>query len=301
MNEYLRVGAGENPLERKMPLPPGSCDSQLHVYGDRSVYPIRHSNPLYDAPLAELSDALSMHKKLGLDRLLLVQATVYTTDHSLLLDSLAKLGPDRARGVAIVDDGVSDTELKRLHAAGVRGIRFNFQQRLGLVPTIDTFRRSVRRIRDLDWFIKIFAGPRELADIADEIRHCEVPVVIDHMGHLNQGDDIDNAGLNLLRTIIEKEDRWVMLSNGHRLSSQGFPWDDAVSVGRLLYETAPERCIWGSDWPHVGSRGGTMPADPDLLELLLRYLPGAKAVSRVMVENPARLFGFQRRESCPGG
>ncbi|MBN9084023.1 MAG: hypothetical protein BGP04_17430 [Rhizobiales bacterium 62-17] len=286
-------GAEEAFADEPLRLPRGSCDSQLHVYArDRSTYPIRHDRPLYEAPVAELPDALLMHEQVGLERLVLVQATVYTTDHTLLLDSLAQLTPARARGVAIVDDSVSDAELKRLDAAGVRAARFNFQQRLGLVPTLDGFRRSVRRVQDLGWFIKIFGGPNELADIADEIKRCEVPVVIDHMGHLNQGGVINAAGLKLLRSILEQKDRWVMLSNGHRLSISGYPWDDAAVIGRLLYDTAPECCIWGSDWPHVGSLGGPMPDDGDLVRLLLRYLPDEAAVERVLVRNPAELFGF---------
>lgn len=293
--QAARATSAEDELvaDEALRLPRGSCDCQLHVYAqDRAAYPIRHSRPLYEAPAAELSDALQMHERVGLDRLVLVQATVYTTDHILLLDSLAKLTPARARGVAIIDDSVSDAELKRLDAAGVRAARFNFQQRLGLVPRLDVFRRSVRRIQELGWFIKIFGGPSELAEIADEIKRCEVPVVIDHMGHLNQGGVFSAPGLKLLRSILEQKDRWVMLSNGHRLSISGYPWDDAAVIGRLLYETAPERCIWGSDWPHVGSLGGAMPDDADLVQLLLRYLPDDAAVERVLVTNPTKLFGF---------
>ena len=273
-------------------LPRGSCDCQFHVYDDRRRYPIRHSNPLYEAPFAPLSKAALMHAQLGLERMVLVQATVYTTDHSLLVDSLANLPKDRARGVAIIDDSVSDSELVRLDRAGVRAARFNFQQRLGLVPTMETFRRSVARIRELGWFIKIFAGPAEMTDLADEIERCDVPVVIDHMGHLNAATGVDQPGLRLILKILEREDRWIMLSNGHRVSAAGYPWDDAVPIGRLFYEVAPDRCIWGTDWPHIGSRGGPMPDDADLLALLLRYLPDRDAIQKVLVSNPARLFGF---------
>lgn len=273
-------------------IPRGSCDCQFHVYGDRTRYPIRHANPLYETPAAPLAAAAAVHERLGFDRVVLVQATVYTTDHSLLIDSLGALTPARARGVAIIDDDLSDAELRRLDRAGVRAARFNFQKRLGLVPSVETFRRSVDRIKNLGWFIKIFAGPTELIDIYDEIERCDLPVVVDHMGHLNAGHGIDASGLLQVLKMLEREDRWIMLSNGHRLSSQGYPWDDAVQIGRRYYETAPERCIWGSDWPHIGSRGGAMPDDADLLALLLRYLPGPEAVEKVLVDNPRRLFGF---------
>jgi 2-pyrone-4,6-dicarboxylate lactonase len=131
-----------------------------------------------------------------------------------------------------------------------------------------------------------------LSEIASEIDHCDVPVVIDHMGHLDFQLGIEQAGMQTILKILERDDRWIMLSNGHRSSAGGHPWDDALSFGRLFYETAPDRCIWGSDWPHIGSRGGAMPDDADLLTLLLRYLPDSDAVDKVLVRNPARLFGF---------
>lgn len=233
-----------------------------------------------------------MHARLGFDRVVVVQATVYTTDHSLLLDTLAELTPARARGVAIIDDSVSDSELDRLDSAGVRAARFNFQKRLGLVPTTEGFLRSVSRIKELGWFIKIFAGPGEMAEVADEIDRCDVPVVIDHMGHLNSGNGIDQAGLRRVLKMLERDDRWIMLSNGHRASSRGYPWDGIVPIGRLYYEAAPDRCIWGTDWPHIGSRSGPMPDDADLLALLRRYLPDPEGLEKVLVRNPERLFGF---------
>ena len=272
-------------------IPAGGCDCQFHVYGDRGRYPIRHANPLYDAPSAPLAEASDMHARLGLERVVLVQATVYTTDHSLLLDSLRVLGP-QARGVAIIDDSVGEAELVRLHEAGVRAARFNFQKRLGLVPSLESFRRSVARITEHGWFIKIFAGPAELAEIVPEIERCAVPIVLDHMGHLDFSSGLDQPGMIRILRMLERDDRWIMLSNGHRGSRRGYPWDDAVPFGRRFYEAAPDRCIWGSDWPHIGSRGGSMPDDADLLTLLLCYLPDADAVERVLVRNPARLFGF---------
>jgi len=273
-------------------LPVGSCDCQIHVYDDPENYPIRHAKPMYEAPAAPLSAAMAMHQRVGLERVVIVQATVYKTDHSLLLASLAKLPAERSRGIAIIDDSVSDAELERLNAAGVRGARFNFQQRLGVVPSIEGFRRSVARVKELGWFIKIFAGPGELVEIESEIERCDLPVVLDHMGHLNSGSGIDEEGLRRVCAILQRDDRWIMLSNGHRISAAGAPWDDAVPVGKAYYRAAPERCIWGSDWPHIGSRGGPMPDDADLLKLLLRYLPDERAVEDVLVRNPQRLFGF---------
>lgn len=274
-------------------LPKGSCDCQIHVYGDGDRYPVRHQNPSYEAPAASFDDASAMHKRVGLDRVVVVQPTLYATDHSLLLDTLRALPSERARAVALVDDGMKDAELEELHLAGVRAARFNFQQRLGLVPSIETFRRSVARIRELGWFIKIFTGPAELAALEEEIDRVDVPVVIDHMGHLKSDKGIDPEGFKRILKILKRDDRWMMLSNGNRASSSGYPWDDVVAVGRAFYEAAPDRCIWGSDWPHIGSlRAGPMPDDADLVALARRYLPDDAALKQVFVSNPARLFGF---------
>lgn len=273
-------------------LPSGSCDAQFHVYGDRERYPVRHQNPLYDAPFAPLAEAMKMHARIGMERVVLVQATPYTTDHSLLLDSLKELTSARARGIAIVDDGVSDAELARLDAAGVRAARFNFQKRLGLVPSFDSFHRQVARLRELGWFIKVFAGPAELEEIEGEIARVDLPVVFDHMGHLDFSLGVAQPGMKRLLHILQRDDRWIMLSNGHRGSRTGQPWDDAVPFGRAFFEAASDRCVWGSDWPHIGSRGGPMPDDADLVGLLKRYLPDGAALKKVLVENPARLFDF---------
>lgn len=274
-------------------LPQGSCDCQIHVYGDSNRYPVRHENPSYAVPAASLDDALAMHRRVGLDRVVIVQPTLYASDHSLLVDTLNALPNDRARGVALVDDSMSDVELEKLHLAGVRAARFNFQKRLGLVPSIETFRRSVARVRELGWFIKIFTGPTELAAIEAEIDLVDIPVAIDHMGHLKNDKGIDPEGLKRILKILKRDDRWMMLSNGNRASSTGYPWDDVVAAGRAFYEAAPDRCIWGSDWPHIGSlRGGPMPDDADLVALMRRYLPDDAALKQVLVLNPARLFGF---------
>lgn len=275
-------------------LPQGSWDCQIHVYGDIAKYPVRNDNTTYKTPMAASpADAMAMHARIGIDHVVIVQPTLYATDHSLLVDVLRARPRGSACGVAIVDDSVGESDLEALHLAGVRGARFNFQKRFGLVPDLPSFHRVVARIKEFGWFVKVHAGPQELATIAEDLRRVRLPVVIDHMGQLKTDGGIDRDGLKLAVSIISQDDRWMMLSNGDRNSVAGYPWDDIVAVGRAFFAAAPDRCIWGSDWPHLGARRqGLVPNGEDLIALLRRYLPDETALRRVMVDNPKRLLGF---------
>ncbi|HEU0070416.1 MAG TPA: amidohydrolase family protein [Alphaproteobacteria bacterium] len=275
-------------------LPRGSWDCQIHVYGDMAKYPVRNDNTTYKTPMAASpADAAEMHDRIGIEGVVIVQPTLYATDHSLLIDTLRARPASRARGVVILDDEIDDAQLERLHAAGVRGARFNFQKRFGLVPEMASFHRAAARIREFGWFIKIHVGPAELAAIESDLRRVPLPVVIDHMAQLKTESGIDRDGFKRAIDIIRQENRWMMLSNGDRNSLSGYPWDDIVAVGRAFYEAAPERCIWGSDWPHLGARRhGPVPEAADLIALLRRYLPDEHALRQVLVDNPNRLLGF---------
>jgi 2-pyrone-4,6-dicarboxylate lactonase len=272
-------------------LPPGSTDCQIHVYGDPRLYPVRHANPLYQTPDATIVEAQKMHAALGFDRAVLVGATIYAADNSLIRDVLNALPPERYRGVAVIDDSVSDAELVRLDAAGVRGARFNFAKRLGLVPPLEEFRRSIARISELGWFAKVFTIEDQLLELAAEFDAVRVPLVVDHMARLDFTRGTQQPACKLLVDRLKHGNWWVMISNGDRSSGTDAPWDNAVPFGRMFFEAAPDRCIWGSDWPHV-HYPRAMPADAELIGLLRRYVPDEADFKRVLVENPARLFGF---------
>ena len=285
-------------------LPRGATDGQIHVFGDPVKYPVRHAKPLYVPPPGEgtIEQALAIYKSVGIERFVITQATIYATDHSLMCDVLRAQPAGTARGIGIVDASVSDRQLRDMHDAGVRAARFNFQSRFGLVPDFSDFHRQMARIGELGWFAKVFCGPSELADVEVELRKTKGTIVFDHMGQLEFSLGVEQPGMTRLLDLLRNERFWMMLSNGDRSSGAGFPWDDAVPFGRAFYEAAPERCIWGSDWPHVSrwinsdaTPRGRRPHDgddADRIALGLRYLPDAQAVQRVFVDNAARLFGF---------
>jgi 2-pyrone-4,6-dicarboxylate lactonase len=272
-------------------MPAGACDCHLHIFGDVSRYPLRHPKSLYQIDPDWTMEAVgTLHRELGFERYVAVQPTAYVKDHSFLIDQLSREPAGKACGVAIVDDTVDDATLARMHAAGVRGARFNFQSRFGLVPSFDEFHRTVNRIRPLGWFIKIFFMD-ELPQIEAEIRKANITTVVDHLGPKQDfARGVKQADFQLLLDLIRGEGWWILLSNGHRRSAQGAPFDDMVEYGRALYEAAPDRSMWGTDWPHVTETKAV--DERNNLALLRRYLPDDNAWRAVLADNPARLFGF---------
>ena len=276
------------------PLPPMSCDCHLHVFGDPAKYRDSNPNPIHKSREANWADALRMHASVGFGRGVLVQPANYRTDHTYLIEALAQMPRRAYRGTGIMDDNVSDDELLRLHEAGVRGMRFNFVRTFKLSPTPESFRRSIDRIRRYGWYIKIFIGPEELPDHIETLRSITaVPVVIDHMARLKPADGPDHPTHHMIADLLKRDNYWVMLSNGVRMSAQASGWDDVVPIGRRLYEAAPTRCLFGTDWPHTHSHNeGGGPEEARLIALLYRFLPDRAARQAVLVNNPARLHGF---------
>lgn len=272
------------------PLPPGSCDCHLHVYGDPMKYPTR--NPMLRwAPTGTLEFMRNLHARLGIERAVLVQPSAYLSDHRLLMDLLKAAPSPNCRGVAIVDDSVDDRQLEDLHEAGVRAARFNFWKDLGMVPDLAMFRRSLERIKGFGWHIKIFASPEDLVELAGVLKRIETTALLDHMAHLDFAKGTAQPACKVAMDLLQRGNWWMLLSNGDRSSGGVQPWNDAVEFGRMMYEAAPDRCIWGSDWPHLAYTK-PMPNDAELVELLFRYLPDREAVAQVLVDNPARLYGF---------
>lgn len=275
------------PAER---APPGSWDCQVHVFADFDRYPIR-ANAVYPPPLATIDDMRRMHRALGIERGVIVQATAYGTDHTLLLDLLAE-EPGYV-GVAIIDDTTTDADLARLHAGGVRSARFNFAKFLKMAPSPAAFQRGIARISELGWIAKIHCVGDELIEHADLFRPLKIPTVIDHMGHFYFKDGPDQPVVPLLLELLEKDNVWIMLSNADRRSAEGYPWNDSLPFARKFIDKAPDRCIWGTDWPHT-HYAAKMPNDAELLELLGRFAPEPAMRRRILVDNPQRLWGGLR-------
>jgi 2-pyrone-4,6-dicarboxylate lactonase len=283
-------------------LPKNSCDTHLHVFGNAKRYPVGNPNALYQPPEdCNFEAMVSLHDAMGIDRAVFVQPTIYGTDHRLLLDVLNSAPKGKYRGVAIVDDSVGDAELARLHAASVRGARFNFGGAFKLAPSLDGLRRSLARVRELGWFVKVFGFGDDFLAVEAGLRKIRTSAIVDHMG----GPDVQRGTsapvIRLILDLLKDDNWWIGLSNGDLRSKAGYPWDDVVAFGRLFFNAAPDRCLWGTDWPHVhrfihpekdGHSDHGLDHELRGVALLERYVPDRQARDRVLVDNPARFFGF---------
>jgi predicted TIM-barrel fold metal-dependent hydrolase len=283
-------------LRAPVPRPPeGACDCQFHIYGDPTRYPPKQ-NALYEPPDATFADAMRLLDAMGFARGVIVHAMPYDTDHRLLIDTLEALssaGRARVRAVGIIKDNVSDAELDKLNALGVRAARFNIGKYYKEQPTPEAVRRSLARAKEIGWHARLHvAGPHlmEHVELLDSVPG--LTKVVDHMGHLDFAAGVaDPACQGLLDRL--RDGWWLMLSNGNRLSPQEDCWDDAVPFGRAFVEAAEDRLIWGSDWPHVRWRKRRMINDAESVELLYRYADNDAAIlKKILVDNPARLHGF---------
>jgi predicted TIM-barrel fold metal-dependent hydrolase len=220
-----------------------------------------------------------------------VQPTTYGADHQATLDGIAVAGPNyRGCANAAVFDAADDATLARLHAGGIRGARFS-RQSLGIALTLDAFARAIARIRELGWFIKVQPETNGFAEQAAQYEKLDLPIIIDHMGRPNPAAGSDDPSLKKTLELLSQGNFWVMLSLAEKISKAGKPWDDVVPMMRAYIEAAPDRVIWASDWPHPVSTSQP-PNEADLIELLHRATNNDEERKRILVDNPARLFGF---------
>ncbi|MEN3291035.1 MAG: 2-pyrone-4,6-dicarboxylate lactonase [Burkholderiales bacterium] len=288
MSNYLPFDP--NPRAPRTPVPPKSCDSQFHVFGPSDRYPVR-PGAAYEMPTATIDVALRMHKTLGIERGVIVQATTYGADHQVVLDGLAAAGPNyRGCANAVVLAERDDAYIAKLHDAGVRGARFT-RQSLGIKIAQADFERAIARVKELGWYAKFQPETNGLIDQVDLFDKLDIPVLIDHMGRPDLAAGLKDPSLAILLELLKRGNFWVMLSLGEKISKTGFPWDDVVPVARACIEAAPDRVVWASDWPHPVSVKQP-PNEGDLMELLYRYAGDEATLKKILVDNPAQLFGF---------
>lgn len=279
-----------NPSRPSFQLPAGSWDTHVHVYGPASRFPFAAERTYTpdDAPAERLQ---ALHRLLGIDHVVFVQATVHGFDNSAMLDAIAR-APQKNRGIALVPTDVSRSALDRLHAGGVRGVRFNFAKHLGKAPDSDAVARLADRIAPLGWHLQFYMDSSDLALYQPFLTNLPVPFVIDHFGRVMVEQGPDAPALQTLVELLSQPHGWVKISGPERisaaLSTGAVPYGDVVPTVRRLLATAPERIVWGSDWPHPNVR--EIPDDGKLVDLLAHYTDDAVLLHRVLVENPRRLY-----------
>jgi D-galactarolactone isomerase len=260
----------------------------MHIYEDGR--PLAATST-FKPPHAPLSAYRRMQQALGLSRVVLVQPNGYAFDNSLMLESLAQLGA-AARAIATVPADVSDAELQRLHALGVRGLRFMMIAGAGGPMSWDVLHQMAARIAPLGWNINLQLDGRELPQRRALIDALPGKLVIDHTGKFLEPVPPADPAFQALLAVLERDQRWVKLSAPYETSKVGPPhYDDVAALARTLLQTHPDRCLWASNWPHPNR--SPVPADADLLALLGDWTEGdTRLRDRVLVDNPAVLYGF---------
>ncbi len=277
------------PSKPKFVPPAGAVDAHCHVFGpgDQFPYaPARKYTPC-DASKQSLWD---LREHLGFERNVIVQASCHGTDNRALVDALVDSN-NSARGVAVVTTDINDAELDKMHAAGVRAVRFNFVKRLVDVLPRDSLLAIARRIQRLGWHIVIYFEAQDLPQLYEFFAALPTIVVVDHMGRPDVSVNADGPAFDLFaRLMREHENFWCKVSCPDRLSISGPPaYEDVVPFARRIVENFPDRVLWGTDWPHPNMKSH-MPDDGSLVDFIPNIAPSAELQKKLLVDNPRRLY-----------
>lgn len=281
-----------NPRMPILRLPPHACDTHAHIMGPKEKFAYAPER-VYTPPDCLLPDYLYMLDRLGVERAVLVQPSVYGTDNTVMLDAMKTAG-DRFRGVAVVEDDIEDDELRKLDAAGVRGVRVNIvdvkDRKSGSLP-LPKLRKLAERIQPLGWHMEFLMHADEFPDLDESFADFPVAIVLGHLGYMKIEKGLEDPGFQALLRLAKSGRCWVKLTGPYRISAGPLPYRDVTPFAHALIEAAPDQVLWGTDWPHVMLKG-SMPNDGALADLLSTWIPDSSLRSRVLVHNPARLYRF---------
>ena len=272
----------------KLNAPPGSCDCHMHIYDTRFA-PSPHWKQT--PPVAPVETYRKLQQRIGTSRTVVVQPSTYGIDNRCTVDALVQLG-DSARGVAVIDTDIGEAELDQLNAAGIRGVRVNFvtPQPWG-VTTAARLRTIANRVAPLGWHVQVFMTADQIVHMKEVLESLPTIVVIDHLGRMPQPAGAAHSAFGAVCRLLERGRTLVKLSGAYMGSPVGPPtYADNSSVARAYVKVAPERVIWGSDWPHPTET--EKPDDADLLDLILDWAPDDATRRAILVENPEHLYGF---------
>lgn len=270
----------------RLKAPAGTCDTHMHIYDRR--YP-KAPTALMEPPDALVADYTKVRERLGIERTIFVQPTTYGTDHRCVLEAMAAIGSS-ARGVATVDASVTDAELDRLTRLGMRGARFHMLPG-GALPW-DMLETVAARVATFGWHIQLQLDGRDLPEREAMLKRLPGILVIDHVGKFLEPVPTDHPGFQILVGLVENGRTYVKLSAPYEVSKVGPPhYDDVGALAKALVRAAPDRMLWGTNWPHP-SAGTNKPDDTLLLDMLFNWVPDEATRRKVLADNPARLYGF---------
>jgi predicted TIM-barrel fold metal-dependent hydrolase len=284
-------------------VPPGACDSHTHIFGDARQFPWT-ADRVYTPETASIAEMRALHRALHMDRVVIVQPSVYGTDNACILDAVRQLG-SRARAVAVIGEHATRAVLDAMHTAGVRGIRINLATagQTDASHARDRLRRSVEQLAGRNWHIQMYTGIAIIEAIRDRIAGSSVPIVFDHFGGVQASLGIAQPGFDALLALVRSGKAYVKISGAYRSSNAGPDYADVAPLAKALIAANPQRILWGSDWPHpdssiVAGRKATdiaplLPIDDGrVLNQLAVWAPDPALRRTILVDNPARLYGF---------
>lgn len=279
-------------------VPAGACDSHVHIFGPFAQFPLAEDRSY--TPQEFSSDQFAAHlDRIGFTRGVLVTASVCGTNNGSLLQGLEQY-PDRFRGVVVPDMNVSDEELDRWHALGVRGARFNLLQIDGKPMYrngvgLEVLKRLAPKFAERGWHAQIWAHAPDLPELAPQLLGLGLPLVIDHMGRMNTSHGLNNPGFQFLCKLLAEGKGWVKISGADRIGDVQQGYQDVDPFAKALIAANPENVVWGTDWPHINYFDPTLvPDDGKLVNLLPRWIEKPQNLERILVSNPARLYDFPK-------
>jgi predicted TIM-barrel fold metal-dependent hydrolase len=271
----------------KLKAPAGAADCHMHIYDGR--FPVAPTATLRP-PDAHVDDYRLLQQRIGTERNVVVTPSTYGNDNRCTLEAMKTIGSS-ARGVAVVDTSVTDAALKDMAAAGIRGIRFNLVQ--AGATSVEMLEPLAKRVHELGWHIQLHMLGDKIVEIADVLERLPAPIVFDHLGRIPQPAGVDHPAFRVVSNLLEKGRAWVKLSGAYIDSKSGPPaYADTTKVAQAYVKLAPERLVWGSDWPHPTEK--TKPDDAVLLDLLAEWAPSEAARQRILRDNPATLYDFPK-------
>ena len=284
-----------SPRKPSYALPPGSVDTHFHIFGPPEVFPWSPPQKrVYTPPAAPLSHYQQLMEHLGISRGVVIQPMAHGHDNSVTLDAIARSN-GHLLGVAKVDDTFSDRDLETLHAGGIRGVRFNMIAESGGTGNLDLIETVAGRVRDLGWSLTIHTKPDGLLENADWLARMRLPTIIDHYARVDFEDGVNQPAFQRLVDLLRDNAHiWAKISCIERCSSTGPPYADAPLFAQALVAAAPDRILWGTDWPHsqrysIGDQCDT----GELVDTIPQLVPDENDRHRILVENPLRLFDFK--------
>ena len=286
-----RISEGYNPDPGKPKLvaPPNACDCHAHIIGPGEQYPFAAERS-YTPPEAHKDAYQRMLTALGLQRAVIVQPSFYGTDNRCTYDAITQSG-GKWHAVAVLSTDTPKQEMQRLHDAGFRGARINLIYKGGV--SLSTLEPLANLIAPFNWHLELLVDGRNLVELAPRLRRLPVQFEIDHTGRMPANLGVPHPGFQTLLALLGEGNCWVKLSGGYLTSQTAFPYEDVVPMAQALVAAAPERLVWGSDWPHQSCKT-TVPYDAGLLDLLATWVPDEKVRNRILADNPAKLYDFSK-------